>query len=371
MYILCSYYRYHLNHFPVPLHRRPLIRLLLLPATMRLMGTFNWWTPAPLYWLWQHIGLSETEARPALSPAFYVPAGKDKPLETGRDKPQPLREVFASDNGKKGRLSKLVQSAVEAQKQAKTPGGEVHLAGVPNVIPCLSANGEEVMGPEILLWRYPNTVTNGCLLTVESNHFCVLKTRAAILGVHETGQHIIQTPDSSLSGPMQLTFDGEPILLEYEVFYINRAKLLVKTSGVVLSREMAGMDYSVDYSISIATCQDAIRLVEHMLPYRGHQGLHVQDISAYAKPIIEQALNQLTQSTSLLSIGSLVRAAGTGASPLTPTYSLGKEQPYFSQLVHQHLRQFLSTYGITVDEVKVRVAPRDELMKALLSSIPR
>jgi hypothetical protein len=130
---------------------------------------------------------------------------------------------------------------------------------------------------------------------------------------------------------------------------------------------MAGMDYSVDYSISIATCQDAIRLVEHMLPYRGHQGLHVQDISAYAKPIIEQALNQLTQSTSLLSIGSLVRAAGTGASPLTPTYSLGKEQPYFSQLVHQHLRQFLSTYGITVDEVKVRVAPRDELMKALLS----
>jgi hypothetical protein len=121
--------------------------------------------------------------------------------------------------------------------------------------------------------------------------------------------------------------------LEHEAIYINRAKLLVKTSGVVLSRETAGMDYSVDYSISIATREDAIRLVEHMLPHRGHQGLDVQDISAYAKPIIERGL----------------------------------QMQDFSQLVHQHLRQLLSTYGITVDEVKVRVAPRDELMKTLLS----
>src|SRR5436305_847304 len=34
-----------------------LIRMLLLPATMRLLGTFNWWAPAPLRWLWQYISL--------------------------------------------------------------------------------------------------------------------------------------------------------------------------------------------------------------------------------------------------------------------------------------------------------------------------
>ena len=58
-----------------------LIRMLLLPATMRMLGTFNWWAPAPLRWLWQHIGLSETEPTPALSPVFQVQAGRD--LRTG------------------------------------------------------------------------------------------------------------------------------------------------------------------------------------------------------------------------------------------------------------------------------------------------
>lgn len=36
-----------------------LVRTLLVPATMRLLGNWNWWAPAPLHWLWQHIGLHE------------------------------------------------------------------------------------------------------------------------------------------------------------------------------------------------------------------------------------------------------------------------------------------------------------------------
>src|SRR5258707_1195403 len=39
-----------------------LIRMLLVPATMRLLGNLNWWAPAPLRWLWQHIGLADTPA---------------------------------------------------------------------------------------------------------------------------------------------------------------------------------------------------------------------------------------------------------------------------------------------------------------------
>lgn len=42
-----------------------LVRMLLVPATMRLLGTFNWWAPAPLRWLWLRIGLSESAAPPA------------------------------------------------------------------------------------------------------------------------------------------------------------------------------------------------------------------------------------------------------------------------------------------------------------------
>ena len=51
-----------------------------------------------------------------------------------------------------------------------------------SVISTLNATGEEVMGPTVLLWHYPNNdIVNGSLLTVESNHFCVLKSRGAII----------------------------------------------------------------------------------------------------------------------------------------------------------------------------------------------
>ena len=45
-----------------------LVRGLLVPATMRLMGRWNWWAPAPLRAIWRRIGLSE-----ASSPTGSVP----------------------------------------------------------------------------------------------------------------------------------------------------------------------------------------------------------------------------------------------------------------------------------------------------------
>ncbi len=45
-----------------------LVRALLVPATMRLLGQWNWWAPKPLHALWQRIGLSEA-GMPALAPA--------------------------------------------------------------------------------------------------------------------------------------------------------------------------------------------------------------------------------------------------------------------------------------------------------------
>ncbi len=37
------------------------IRALLVPATMRLMGAWNWWAPAPLARLWRRLGLADLE----------------------------------------------------------------------------------------------------------------------------------------------------------------------------------------------------------------------------------------------------------------------------------------------------------------------
>jgi trehalose monomycolate/heme transporter len=48
-----------------------LVRALLVPATMRLLGRANWWSPAPLRWLWQRVGLSDTERAPV---AAAIPA---------------------------------------------------------------------------------------------------------------------------------------------------------------------------------------------------------------------------------------------------------------------------------------------------------
>src|SRR6266704_4682300 len=220
------------------------------------------------------------------------------------------------------------------------------MTGVRGVISTLTANGEEVMGPEVLLWHYPdNNILNGSLLTVESNHFCVLKSRGAILNIYETGQFPIQTPDRPLIGSIQQAFYGGQSPWQFEVLYINRAKLVLKTSGMALSREMAEMVYSVDYYIHVETREAAVHLVQHM-PYRGH-ALTIQEVNSYAGPVIEQAVNQLVQ--------------------ITPLESVNEKIHDLSQIVFQHLQQFLATYGISLDTVKVLVFPRDERMKALIS----
>jgi membrane protease subunit (stomatin/prohibitin family) len=207
-------------------------------------------------------------------------------------------------------------------------------------------DGQEVMGPETLLWHYPNNdIMNGSLLTVESNHFCVLKSRGAILQVYETGQYTVETPQHPLIGSLQQAFYGGQSPWQYEALYVNRAKLVLKTSGLALSREMAEMSYVVDYYIHVETREDAVLLVQHM-PYRGH-ALTTQDVNNYAGPVVEQAINQIIQ--------------------VTPLEMVNEKIHELTALVGQHLQQFLAGYGIHLNNVKVLVMPRDERMRALIS----
>jgi RND superfamily putative drug exporter len=48
-----------------------LVRGVLVPAFMRLLGSANWWAPKPLRWLHERVGLAESEATPATA------AGRD------------------------------------------------------------------------------------------------------------------------------------------------------------------------------------------------------------------------------------------------------------------------------------------------------
>jgi membrane protease subunit (stomatin/prohibitin family) len=82
------------------------------------------------------------------------------------------------------------------------------------------------------------------------------------------------------------------------------------------------------------------------MPYRGHS-LTIHEVNTYAAPVIEQAVNQLVQ--------------------VTPLETVNEKIHDLSQVVFQHLQQFLAPYGISLDTIKVLVFPRDERMKALIS----
>ena len=220
------------------------------------------------------------------------------------------------------------------------------MPGIRGVISTLMSDGQEMMGPDTLLFHYPdNSIISGSLLTVESNHFCVLKSRGAILNVYETGQYPVQTPDKVLFGSVVQAFYGGTSPWQYEAIYINRAKLVVKSKGVALSKEMAEMTFDVDYYVHVNTPQDAITLVQHM-PVAGHT-VTTKEIDTYAGPVISQSINQIVQ--------------------VTPLEKVNERIHDISQVVGEHLQQFLAGYGIKLDTVKVMLRPSDERMRALIS----
>jgi membrane protease subunit (stomatin/prohibitin family) len=104
------------------------------------------------------------------------------------------------------------------------------------------------MGPGVLMYHYPgNDIMNGSVLTVESNHFCVFKSRGAILNVYETGQYPVESPQRPLIGSVQQAFYGGQSPWQYEALFIARAKSVAKAQGMALSSELAELDYDVDY----------------------------------------------------------------------------------------------------------------------------
>jgi len=220
------------------------------------------------------------------------------------------------------------------------------MVGIRNVISTLTADGREIMGPNVLLFHHPESaIVSGSLLTVESNHFCVLKARGAVLNVYETGQYPVQTPDKPLIGSFTQAFFGGQSPWQYEALYVNRTKMVVKTRGLALSQEMAEMSYEADYYFHVKSKEDAVALVTHMPQNDG--GVTLESINAYAGPVIEQSINQIVQ--------------------LTPLERVNEKIMVITQLVHDHLQGFLKVFGITVDTVKVLVMPKDERMRKLIS----
>src|SRR5260370_18457121 len=130
---------------------------------------------------------------------------------------------------------------------------------VRSVISTLGNDGTEIMGPGVLMYHYPSPdIMNGSLLTVENNHFCVLKSRGAILNVYESGQYPVQTPDRPSLGSIQQAFYGGQPPWQYEVLFVSRAKSVAKATGVALSRELAEPVHHLNYYVRVDTAHDAV-----------------------------------------------------------------------------------------------------------------
>ena len=73
------------------------------------------------------------------------------------------------------------------------------------VITSLQRDGTDMLGTKALAVKIADeSIVSGSLLTVESNHFCVLKSRGAVLNVYETGQYALTTPDKPLIGSIAI-----------------------------------------------------------------------------------------------------------------------------------------------------------------------
>src|ERR1700684_939132 len=214
------------------------------------------------------------------------------------------------------------------------------------VITSIQHDGTDMLGTKSLAVKIVDeSIVSGSLLTVESNHFCILKSRGAVLNVYETGQYALTTPDKPLLGSIAQGFFGGSSPWVFEVIYINRSKLLIRSEGVATSEEMAEMAYQVDYYIHVDTKQAALDLITH-LPFNGHL-IDTREVADYAGPAIEQAINQVVQVTKMENINEHINELREG--------------------VKSHLTDFLKTYGIMLNDLKILLLPRDERMRELIS----
>jgi membrane protease subunit (stomatin/prohibitin family) len=214
------------------------------------------------------------------------------------------------------------------------------------VITSLNRDGSNLLGTKRLAVKIADeSIVSGSLLTVESNEFCVLKSRGAVLNVYETGQYSITTPDKPLLGSIAQGFFGGNSPWVYEVIYINRAKLLIRSQGVATSAEMAEMAYQVDYYIHIDTREAALELITH-LPFNGN-AIDTKEVADYASPAIEQSINQVVQVTKMEHINERIFEIREG--------------------VKGHLTEFLTGFGILLNDLKILILPKDERMRELIS----
>lgn len=95
----------------------------------------------------------------------------------------------------------------------------------------------------------------------------------------------------------------------------------------------------------VDTKDDALKLVTHV-PFAKHF-IGTDEVTGYAGPVVEQAINQVVQ--------------------VTPMEKVNEHIHDIVELVKEHLAGFLGVYGITLNDAKVLILPKDERRRELIS----
>jgi RND superfamily putative drug exporter len=95
-----------------------LVRMVLVPAFMHLMGRWNWWAPAPLVRLHQRIGVSESQLVPSSDPSSSSSPGP--PSQAGSASTPPPSHPGTSQFGSASDMRFMPAAPVEADGPAPT-----------------------------------------------------------------------------------------------------------------------------------------------------------------------------------------------------------------------------------------------------------
>jgi membrane protease subunit (stomatin/prohibitin family) len=216
------------------------------------------------------------------------------------------------------------------------------------VISSLNNDSSDMLGASRIALKLADeqAIVSGSLLTVESNHFAVVKMRGAVLNVYETGQYSLTTQDKPIIGSIVQSFwSGRQAPWQYEIIYVNRSKLLVCVKGRATSSEMAEVEYEADFYIHIDTKADVLQLIQH-LPFNG-LAIDTNEIAFYARPVIEQSVNQILQ--------------------VTKFENINEHMSELIETVKGHLTDFLHGFGVHLNDLKVIVRSADERMREIIS----
>ena len=80
------------------------VRALLVPATMRLLGRWNWWAPAPLARFWERHGIREDAGRAVVLPEARQPARERRRGLTPRLRTVPARAGTPASLARRARV---------------------------------------------------------------------------------------------------------------------------------------------------------------------------------------------------------------------------------------------------------------------------